>query len=110
MPRDWQNALLSGNAIKHKSLYSYVLKICIDFFKFIYNYFSLCFQSYCCQTELDGQQVGACTAHAQLCGFGACLFLRVRECKLLLMAGKSKGENSFRFHFKNLVGDYQRVF
>lgn len=51
----------------------------------------LCSQSYCCQTELDGQQVGACTAHAQLCGFGACLFLRVRECKLLLMAGKSKG-------------------
>lgn len=49
-------------------------------------------QSYCCQTELDGQQVGACTAHAQVCGLGACLFLRVRECKLLLMAGKSKGK------------------
>ncbi|XP_057372526.1 E3 ubiquitin-protein ligase UBR2-like isoform X1 [Daphnia carinata] len=51
----------------------------------------LCSQSYCCQTELDQQQVGACTAHAQVCGLGACLFLRVRECKLLLMAGKSKG-------------------
>ncbi len=49
------------------------------------------FQSYCCQTELEGQHVGACTAHAQGCGLGACLFLRVRECKLLLMAGKSKG-------------------
>jgi len=51
----------------------------------------LCSQSYCCQTELEGQQVGACTAHGQVCGLGACLFLRVRECKLLLMAGKSKG-------------------
>jgi len=54
----------------------------------------LCSQSYCCQTELDTQQVGACTAHAQVCGLGACLFLRVRECKLLLMAGKTKGKSS----------------
>ena len=51
----------------------------------------LCSQSYCCQTMLDGTNpVGACTYHADKCGAGVGLFLRVRECKLVLMAG-SKG-------------------
>uniref|UniRef100_A0A8C6SAN5 E3 ubiquitin-protein ligase n=1 Tax=Neogobius melanostomus TaxID=47308 RepID=A0A8C6SAN5_9GOBI len=40
----------------------------------------LCSQSYCCQTELDGDDLGACTYHALTCGAGAGLFLRVREC------------------------------
>lgn len=51
----------------------------------------LCSQSYCCQTELDGALVGACTYHAHYCGAGIGLFLRVRECKVLLLAGKTKG-------------------
>uniref|UniRef100_T1JGA7 E3 ubiquitin-protein ligase n=1 Tax=Strigamia maritima TaxID=126957 RepID=T1JGA7_STRMM len=51
----------------------------------------LCSQSYCCQTELDGQLVGACTYHAHFCGAGVGAFLRVRECKVLLLAGKNKG-------------------
>lgn len=51
----------------------------------------LCSQSYCCQTELDGVLVGACTNHAQECGAGVGIFLRVRECKVLLLAGKTKG-------------------
>lgn len=51
----------------------------------------LCSQSYCCLTELDGQMVGACTNHAYSCGAGVGIFLRVRECKALLLAGKTKG-------------------
>uniref|UniRef100_A0A646QGC2 E3 ubiquitin-protein ligase n=1 Tax=Hemiscolopendra marginata TaxID=943146 RepID=A0A646QGC2_9MYRI len=51
----------------------------------------LCSQSYCCQTELDDTLVGACTYHAHYCGAGVGLFLRVRECKVLLLAGKTKG-------------------
>lgn len=81
--------------------------VCFSFFSYLRsrartenNHKLVCFsffsQSYCCQTELEGQQVGACTAHAQVCGLGACLFLRVRECKLLLMAGKSKGADNGR--------------
>ncbi|XP_034041636.1 E3 ubiquitin-protein ligase UBR2 isoform X3 [Thalassophryne amazonica] len=51
----------------------------------------LCSQSYCCQTEVDGEDVGACTAHTFSCGAGVGLFLRVRECQVLFMAGKNKG-------------------
>uniref|UniRef100_A0A8C9ZWX3 E3 ubiquitin-protein ligase n=1 Tax=Sander lucioperca TaxID=283035 RepID=A0A8C9ZWX3_SANLU len=51
----------------------------------------LCSQSYCCQTELDGEDVGACTAHTSTCGAGLGLFLRVRESQVLFVAGKTKG-------------------
>uniref|UniRef100_A0A8D0UT70 E3 ubiquitin-protein ligase n=1 Tax=Sus scrofa TaxID=9823 RepID=A0A8D0UT70_PIG len=36
----------------------------------------LCSQSYCCQTELEGEDVGACTAHTYSCGSGVGVFLR----------------------------------
>nr|DBA27212.1 TPA: hypothetical protein GDO54_011378 [Pyxicephalus adspersus] len=51
----------------------------------------LCSQSYCCQSELDGKDVGACTAHTYTCGSGIGIFLRVRECQILFLAGKTKG-------------------
>ncbi|XP_036023966.1 E3 ubiquitin-protein ligase UBR2 [Onychomys torridus] len=51
----------------------------------------LCSQSYCCQAELEGEDVGACTAHTYSCGSGAGVFLRVRECQVLFLAGKTKG-------------------
>lgn len=51
----------------------------------------LCSQSYCCQTEVDGQMVGACTFHALDCGAGIGIFLRIRDCKILLLAGRAKG-------------------
>ena len=58
------------------------------------------------QAELDGQSVGACTAHAHRCGAGIGLFLRlvfdnssccyhtlcrVRECKVVMFSGRTKG-------------------
>uniref|UniRef100_A0A3P8TD93 E3 ubiquitin-protein ligase n=1 Tax=Amphiprion percula TaxID=161767 RepID=A0A3P8TD93_AMPPE len=51
----------------------------------------LCSQSYCCQMEVDGEDVGACTAHTFTCGAGLGLFLRVRESQVLFVAGKTKG-------------------
>ena len=51
----------------------------------------LCSQSYCCQSELEGAMVGACTMHSHVCGAGTGLFLRIRDCKILLLAGRSKG-------------------
>ncbi|XP_041866018.1 E3 ubiquitin-protein ligase UBR2 isoform X2 [Melanotaenia boesemani] len=51
----------------------------------------LCSQSYCCQTDVDGEDVGACTAHTFTCGAGVGLFLRVRESQVLFVAGKTKG-------------------
>lgn len=52
----------------------------------------LCAQSYCCQNELDGNMVGACTYHTHKCGAGVGIFLKIRECKILLLAGRSKGK------------------
>ncbi|XP_071476314.1 E3 ubiquitin-protein ligase UBR2-like, partial [Diadema antillarum] len=51
----------------------------------------VCSQSYCCQKEINGEMVGACTAHAIMCGAGSAIFLRVRECNLLLMSGRNRG-------------------
>jgi putative uncharacterized protein (fragment) len=51
----------------------------------------LCSQSYCCQSEIDGNMVGACTYHAYNCGAGVGIFLRIRDCKIVLLAGRSKG-------------------
>ena len=36
----------------------------------------LCSQSTCCQSQLEGEDVGACTAHAATCGAGVGVFLR----------------------------------
>ncbi|MCJ8736842.1 hypothetical protein PDJAM_G00016990 [Pangasius djambal] len=51
----------------------------------------LCSQSPCCQVPLDGEEVGACTAHAATCGAGLGMFLRVRECEIVLMASRTRG-------------------
>ncbi|CAL1548723.1 unnamed protein product, partial [Lymnaea stagnalis] len=51
----------------------------------------LCSQSYCCQSELDGTQVGAATEHAYYCGANNGIFLRVRECQVLLLSNKIRG-------------------
>ena len=53
----------------------------------------MCSQSYCCQTTISGHSspVGACTGHTETCGGGIGIFLRVRECKVVLLAGPSKG-------------------
>uniref|UniRef100_A0A673KHP2 E3 ubiquitin-protein ligase n=1 Tax=Sinocyclocheilus rhinocerous TaxID=307959 RepID=A0A673KHP2_9TELE len=51
----------------------------------------LCAQSPCCQQQLNGEEVGACTAHATICGAGVGMFLRVRECEIILMASKTRG-------------------
>uniref|UniRef100_A0A671L712 E3 ubiquitin-protein ligase n=1 Tax=Sinocyclocheilus anshuiensis TaxID=1608454 RepID=A0A671L712_9TELE len=48
----------------------------------------LCSQSYCCQTELEGEDVGACTAHTFACGAGVGIFLRFVH---VISAGKTKG-------------------
>ena len=51
----------------------------------------LCSQSYCCQTELNKMMVGACSYHANKCGAGVSVFLRVRECEILYMRSPNRG-------------------
>lgn len=51
---------------------------------------TLCSNTYCCQYEIEGTTVGACTNHAHECGAGVGIFLRIRECDILLL-GLNKG-------------------
>lgn len=51
----------------------------------------LCSQSYCCQTEINKTPVGACTYHANKCGYGVGIFLRVRECEILFLRTPNRG-------------------
>lgn len=51
---------------------------------------TLCSMTYCCQYEIEGSTVGACTNHAYECGAGVGIFLRIRECDVLLL-GVNKG-------------------
>ncbi|XP_052749909.1 E3 ubiquitin-protein ligase UBR1 isoform X2 [Galleria mellonella] len=68
----------------------------------------LCSQSYCCQIEIrkprtgsggggrggrdsSTEHVGAAVGHALRCGAGAGVFLRVRDCELMLLAAPARG-------------------
>lgn len=58
----------------------------------------LCSQSYCCQADIpkagrsgEKQRVGAVVAHSMECGGGAGIFLRVRDCELLLLDAPARG-------------------
>ncbi|XP_059082624.1 E3 ubiquitin-protein ligase UBR2-like isoform X2 [Tigriopus californicus] len=51
----------------------------------------LCSQSLCCQTTIGEMNVGACTAHAEKCGAGKGVFLRIRESRVMLLSGRTKG-------------------
>ena len=69
----------------------------------------VCSQSKCCQSELDGVTVGAAMAHSYKCSAGMCrcvtlqgrinttlylgsgLFLQLKECKLVMFCGMTRG-------------------
>lgn len=51
---------------------------------------TLCSMTYCCQKDMEKLTVGACTYHATQCGAGVGIFLRIRECEILLL-GLNKG-------------------
>ncbi|KAJ7344783.1 hypothetical protein JRQ81_000733 [Phrynocephalus forsythii] len=51
----------------------------------------LCSQNPCCQEFVNGEELGACTSHAIHCGAGVCIFLKIRECKIVLIGGKTRG-------------------
>ncbi|CAG10577.1 unnamed protein product, partial [Tetraodon nigroviridis] len=51
----------------------------------------LCSQNYCCLSQVDGEDVGACNAHAATCGAGVGIFLRVRECEIVLLDNAVRG-------------------
>uniref|UniRef100_A0A670I4H8 E3 ubiquitin-protein ligase n=1 Tax=Podarcis muralis TaxID=64176 RepID=A0A670I4H8_PODMU len=51
----------------------------------------LCSENTCCQELVNGEELGACTSHAVHCGAGVCIFLKIRDCKVILIGGKTRG-------------------
>uniref|UniRef100_A0A8C6Y7Q4 E3 ubiquitin-protein ligase n=1 Tax=Naja naja TaxID=35670 RepID=A0A8C6Y7Q4_NAJNA len=51
----------------------------------------LCSQNTCCQVLVNGEELGACNSHAISCGAGVCIFLKIRDCRVLLIGGKNRG-------------------
>ena len=52
----------------------------------------LCSQCYCCVNETEPtQRYGACSNHSMECSTGIGIFLRVRDCEIVLMYNRSKG-------------------
>lgn len=51
----------------------------------------MCSEGYCCKEVVGDRSVGSCTAHALRCGAGIGIFLRVRDCIVLLISGIGKG-------------------
>jgi len=46
----------------------------------------LCCNSECCRREVDGQVLGEVTQHAQVCGFGTCVFLQLSNSLVHIVA------------------------
>jgi E3 ubiquitin-protein ligase UBR2 len=51
----------------------------------------VCAQSYCCATDSEGQMIGASTVHSRKCSPGVGLYLYIRECQVVLLAGEGRG-------------------
>jgi len=52
----------------------------------------ICGQCFCCVTEAEFEErYGACSMHALECGDGVGLFLRIRDCEVVLIYNHNKG-------------------
>lgn len=64
----------------------------------------LCSQTYCCQKEVNKVAVGACNYHAETCGTGAGIYLRIRDAEILLL-----GQNTGCFMSAPYLDDYNET-
>eukprot|EP00092_Neocalanus_flemingeri_P020804 GFUD01022541.1.p1 GENE.GFUD01022541.1~~GFUD01022541.1.p1 ORF type:complete len:1872 (+),score=427.20 GFUD01022541.1:98-5617(+) len=51
----------------------------------------VCSQSHCCETVMSGFKCGGCTTHARECGADTGIFLRIRECIVVLHSKVTRG-------------------
>lgn len=55
----------------------------------------VCAQNYCCQRMVGigkDEPIGAANFHARQCGAGMSIFLRIRDCKIMLLTTEGRGE------------------
>ena len=53
----------------------------------------VCSHSHCCEALLDGHRCGGCTTHARTCGADIGIFLRIRECIVVIHSKVTRGES-----------------
>jgi len=51
----------------------------------------VCSQSHCCETKLDGIKCNGCTHHARVCAADTGVYLRIRECIIILQNKLTRG-------------------
>jgi len=51
----------------------------------------VCSQSDCCETVINGEKCGGCVSHAHTCSADSGVFLRIRECVVVLHSKVSRG-------------------
>lgn len=52
----------------------------------------VCAQNYCCQQLDSDEPIGAANYHARQCGAGTSIFLRIRDCKIMLLTTEGRGK------------------
>ena len=55
------------------------------------------FQSHCCDAVMSGFKCGGCTTHARECGADIGIFLRIRECIVVLHSKVTRGSRGRSF-------------
>ncbi|XP_023348883.1 E3 ubiquitin-protein ligase UBR1 [Eurytemora carolleeae] len=51
----------------------------------------VCSHAHCCGETIQGEKVGGCTAHAKYCGAGTGIFLKIRDCYIILLHKMYRG-------------------
>jgi len=51
----------------------------------------VCSHSHCCETIISGHKCGGCTSHARCCGADVGIFLRIRECLVVIHSKVTRG-------------------
>ena len=70
----------------------------------------VCSHSHCCEALLDGHRCGGCTAHARTCGADIGIFLRIRECIVVIHSKVTRGESWKTITTDHWIRNYYNVF
>jgi hypothetical protein len=54
--------------------------------------YSRSFQSHCCEDLVDRITCGGCNVHARNCSADTGIFLKIRECKVVVLSEIKRGE------------------
>ena len=88
LPRDYTDLMnlaanfTCGNSVTGESKTPVVCLVCGAM---------VCSYSHCCETTISSFKCGGCTTHARQCGAGTGVFLRIRECFVVIHNKTTRG-------------------